>query len=90
MNVYKRFNINENDTDSNTNTRSELLLSRQAEQHVATLLRCMDYTFPTPKFNMIQIRALTCVLLDMVLIDSTVTYSATTTVPLLQIGRAHV
>jgi hypothetical protein len=72
MNIDERFNDDTTMNVGNDNNTRSIFLLRQAEQHVATLLRCMDYTLPTPKFNTIQIRALTCLLLDMVMIRTAV------------------
>ena len=82
MNVHERFfnsssSCSMDENDITINTRSIALL-RHAEQQVATLLRCLDYAQPTPKFNTIQIRALTCLLLDMVLVGTSIGTASTT------------
>ena len=81
--IYIKERVYNNGTSDNNNDTHHTTISllRQAEQHVATLLRCLDYTHPTPKFNTIQIRALTCILLDLVMVG--------TILPINRVGDGH-
>jgi hypothetical protein len=81
--IYIKERVHNNGTSDNNNDTHHTTISllRQAEQHLATLLRCLDYTLPTPKFNTIQIRALTCILLDLVMVG--------TILPINRVGDGH-
>jgi hypothetical protein len=51
---------------------------RTAELRIAGLIRCMDFSRPTPKMNIPQLRVMTCIFLDMVSITTTTTTTTTT------------
>jgi hypothetical protein len=74
INVAKSIH-DDNDKFNNKTEISQLLL-RNAEIRIATLIRCLDYSISTPNWNILQSRAFTCILLDMVTTTSSLLLSS--------------